>query len=302
MRTFFISSEDVHAHKNGAFNTQKYNPFNQNGFETIYREITESRALIVQALNKKYDHFQRKIVLSIFKRIKKMQDMKDKVQEIDNQIRDKLAHYISQLIIFAGIFFLIFIISGIWHAVLSKNLNNDFFKLVAGDSPFAIAVSICVLSFGSIFVIILLCVTLYLFGNIYNLHFTIAAVVVLAVLSNVVLTTVNLGLTANGSRTKYENSIREFLKNNSSEKAVLQWMKDYSCTNSSTCEQYIKSYVTLRCTGECIACGVTLFFSLIAILGISITVILMGRIKRPTTDDQTRNLSEYQTPDDGQLP
>ena len=210
--------------------------------------------------------------------------MIDKVTELDNKIRNKLARYIKQLTIFAAIFTLIFLISGCWHAVLAARIHDPFFERVAGMSPFAIAITLSVLSIGSIVIFVMLLCLLYNFGSVYHLHFAITAITCLAIAGNVILTAVNLGLTAHHSQDNYKEKLRDLINEYPNDTEVVQWMTSRGCSSADECSASIDSFINYYCTGEMIACGVTLFFSLCSILGIAITVILMGMLPHPPDD------------------
>ena len=81
-------------------------------------------------------------------------------QEQHNKIkfRIRIGKYLKALIAFAAIVLIILIASGIWHSIYASLLSGEFFKKIGGSSPRNVAISIAVLSFGSIVVVGLLLV------------------------------------------------------------------------------------------------------------------------------------------------
>lgn len=202
-------------------------------------------------------------------------------QEWNRTVRDKMGRYVKSLGYFAMIFFLIFIVNGIWHAILASQLNKNFFLLVGGKLPRNITISICALSFGSLIIMITLLCSLYMSGTKFILHAIICAITVLTILGNIILTFTNLVLTANKAQQRFKNQIHYYIDNEPSNKIVSEWMTNYNCTDSASCDPSIKKYVSFICNGELIACSVMLFVTISCIIGVTIAVVKMGMLKRP---------------------
>ncbi|EAY00226.1 hypothetical protein TVAG_257800 [Trichomonas vaginalis G3] len=212
----------------------------------------------------------------------------DSAYELDTLIRDKMAKYMKELTRFSIVFFFIFLTCGIWHAFLAINLNNSMFKLIAGDFMRNISWSICGLSFGSLFVIILLLMALYYSGFTFRIHLLITILCIAAIFSNIGLTIASLFFSALHTKDHLQNKIEDLIQNNSTNPIVSEWMKGYSCTNVTNCRPDAEFFIRFRCDGEAIACGILLFIMLTSICGITAAVIKMGLLKRPQGDSRVQ--------------
>ena len=202
-------------------------------------------------------------------------------------VRERLGRYLFQMKFWFALFSIICILSGIWHAIVSSQLNTDFFKKIAGDSPFNITVSLSVLSCGSLVVFIVLLFTLYECGNLYIAHFLLALTVLLSILGYFGLTLLNIYNTKPGTRKIYEETMKKMidLPENERENITNEWMNEYQCTNVTSCEDSIESYILLRCDGEFFACCFIMAISFISIIGLIIAVLCMGFMKRPIQEN-----------------
>ena len=212
----------------------------------------------------------------------------------ENRIREKLGKYINSIVAFSLIFFLIFIISGIWHSIYACSLDSEFFEMVAGNVPRNVAISIAVLSFGALFVVIVLLVFLYLIGSHFFIHLTILIVCIAAIIGNIVLTSINLAKTKPSEQKRFENYMNKLITENSTNPKVADWLKQFKCTNVENCKSHVDVYCSFRVKGERIACIISLLVTGCSIIGIVITTVLMGCMKRPSN----MNEIEINKPDD----
>lgn len=212
-------------------------------------------------------------------------------EEWNHKVRDKMGKYVKSLAYLTLIFIIVFLISGVWHAILTKQLNSDFFLLVGGKKPRDICISICALSFGSIVLMIVLVCSLYLSGTKFIMHALFCALTVISILLTIGLTLTNLVLTADKAQDRFKKQITDYVDNNSTNEVVSTWMKKYQCTNSTSCEKAIKQYVSFLCNGELVACCVMLFITISCIIGVSIAVGKMGMLKRPDDEPDKSNLA-----------
>lgn len=206
------------------------------------------------------------------------------------KVREQLGKYLGHLILFTAIFFLILLISGIWHCVYASIVHDDFYSYIAGRIPFQISVSIGVLDLGSIIVIFIMILICYLIGQKFYIHLASLILAIATTLACFVLTIVNLVFSTPGAQDIYADRIRDRLKTDFGNPIVQKWMKKYNCSDNATCEKHIVSYVTFRCQGEMIACSVTVGIFLIACIGITISVLQMGCITRPQEDNHNNDI------------
>ena len=211
-----------------------------------------------------------------------------KTREIrpEELVREKLGKYLRLMVFWFFVFAIFFLLAGIWHAIVSSQMNTEFFKVIAGDTPIIVAITLSVLSFGSLFVFLVLGCALYSCGRVYCLHFSLASIVVISILGCLALTSLNVYFTQPKTRDKYEETMKEMiglppeLRTN----ITNQWMEEYQCTNVTDCQNSIERYILLRCGGEYIACCFILVISFLSVLGLIVSISCIGCIKRPDDD------------------
>ena len=198
-------------------------------------------------------------------------------------VREKLGKYLKQMVFWFIVFAVLFLLAGIWHALVSMQMQDEMFFTIAGKNPYIISVILSVLSFASLVMFIVLAFFLYSCGTIYCLHFTLAGIIVLTVLSYITLICYNIYNTQPKTQHKYEDTLRKMinLPIDQRDNVTNNWMLHFGCTNLTDCEPYIERSVSLQCNGEFIACCVILVISFFSIIGFVVAVCCMGCIPRP---------------------
>ena len=231
------------------------------------------------------------------RKYKKMDNNTGMDQDMKTKFREQIGKYINAIVAFALIFFLIFIISGIWHSIYAASLSGEFFETLAGSEPRNIAITIAVLSFGSIIVIFVLLTLLYMLGQTFCLHLSIFIICVCAILANIILTAWNLANTTQAEQDKFEAIMWDLIYNHTDKKFVQDWIEKNKCTDKKSCQDAVNLYTTFRAKGEFIACTISLIVTFLSIAGIILTIYLMGKMPRMPSESQVQfNINQNEKP------